>query len=297
MYDARGSSSNSNNNAVFGIAIVGVIVAAFAAVLFWPSGGDASPELIAKSKNNGAEIHVAFENKAGRAVVASIAKLDPIAYQRIETSLAGGNIATTTRDEIVFQELLPILMANIDVLPNADVKHFDAILSDIRGGLRDASRSGSKYCKGNTFAAMVKMGQAKAERMLKQELMNNEDVRNFGFQMTHRFLEAISDAKKNPVKHSAITPSDERALQGVAMSLMTQPEFLMIGMAANSGGAGAEAALAKVDLCQLSVAALKAVDTLPAGTKGRLWAQTFSEISKQGGLNFDPRTMSGLAGF
>jgi len=286
MYDARGGSSgSSDSNTVFAIAIVGVIVAAFAVVLMWPSSSsDKSiiPQVAEKSEQ--VEIHASFTGKEERAVIAAISDIDPDAYQRIETRLASGNINTAKRDEIVLQEFSTIVMANIDVIGNADVKHFDAILSDVRTSLQKASRSGSKLCKGSTYAKFESMQQSQVTKFMQKELMNNDGVRKFGLQTTHRVLEAISDARANPVQHGAMDASDDSAIQGLVMSLVTQPEIMSLAMAANTG-AGAEDALEKTNICQLSVAALKAVDTLPDRTKGRVWAAAFDAVQKQGGLD------------
>ena len=294
MYDARGGGNSSDNNTVFGIAIIGVVIAAFAAVFLWPTGKNPKPVSIVESTAP-VSVSASFANKQERAIALTIADIDSDAYKRFETRLTAGEFTTARRDEIILEEVSAIVMANIDIISQADVKHFDAILSDIRQGLQTAGRSDAKLCKGATYSELEGMSPRKLQAFMEKELMDNEGVRNFGLKLTGRILDAIADAKVNPVKHGPMDASDDRAVQGLAMSLVTQPEIMMLAMAANSGN-GAEAALAKIDICHLSVAALKAVDTLPDRTKGRLWAQGFAEIQK-GGLNFDPAAMAALRGF
>ena len=295
MYDARGGSSSSNSNAVFGAAVIGVVVAAFAAVLFWPSEPASAPVLVAQTTER-VEVTASFESKEERAIALAIAEIDADAYQRFETRLASGEMSIARRDEIILEEFSTIVLANVDVIGQADVKHFDAILSDVRKGLQSASRADAKLCKGATYADLQDMKPRQVEAFMRKEFMNNAGVRKFGLKLTHRILDAIADARTNPVKHGKMDASDDRAVQGLVMSLISQPEIMSLAMAANSG-ASADAALAKTNICQLSVAVLKAVDTLPDRTKGRIWAQTFDEVQKQGGLGFDPAAMSALSGF
>lgn len=303
MYDARGGNNQSNNSMIFGLAVVGVVFAAFTAVLLWPSssvseGPTAQIAQEDETDQKGAtiKIHAAFESQEERAVATTIADLNPDAYARIETKLAENHVTRAQRDEILLKEFSLIVMENVDVLATADVKHLDLILSDIRSGLQQASRSNSKLCEGATYAALDGMKPKQIEGFMRKELMNNEGVRNFGLKMTGRVLDAVQDARTNPVQHGEMDVSDERAVQGLVMSLVTQPEIMMLAMAANSG-AGSEAALASTNICQLSVAALKAVDTLPSGTKGRLWAQAFAEVKKGGGAGFDPNSLAAISGF
>ena len=294
MYDARGAGRGSNNGTVFGLALGGVIIAAFAAVVLWPSGGGSAS--VTEANASKVRVNSAFQSKEEKAFAAALVKVDDAAYQRLEQRFQSASYNETQRYEIMLEEIETVALDNIDLLAKSDVKHFNAILSDVRQGLKSASRANSKLCKGSTYASIGAMSELQAGRFLERELLSKPEIRDFGLKLNRRLLEAMAEARKKPKSYGTLDASDQMAMQRLARSLMFQPEIMSLMMMSGSTS-NPEAALAKIDVCELSGAVLKAVDGLPDRTKGRIWAQALSEIKKQGSFDLDPGGLSAIGGF
>ena len=292
MYDARGGGSSSNGT-MFGLAVGGVIVAAFAAVFFWPTGNAGSNTNVIA---NGVQVHAAFESEEEQAFAKTLRKVDEASYLRLEKRFQNGGVAASKRHEIMMEEILTVAMDHIGDLARSDVKYFTAMIDDVNNGLKSASRSGEKLCKGSTYTSLQNMNEVQVGRFLEREILSKKEIREFALKLNRRMLEAILEARKNPKNYGPMQASDQRAVQNMARKLMFQPEFLGIAMSMNSGR-NPEAALAKIDVCELGHVVLRTINQLPEQTKGRIWAQAIAEVEKNGSFDLDPSGMSALSGF
>lgn len=294
MYDARGSGQS--NTAVFGLAICGVIVAAFAAVFFWPvsHSDNANPPSTAayiNTANTKSLFKVGEEQKFADALMAT----DRDAYDRISKRFQNGGISDAKRYEIMLKEMETVALENIDHLVKADVKHFDAMLTDINLGLKGAMRSGSKMCHGSTLSSLGSMNQKQAEKFVERNILNNSNMREFGLKLNRHMLNAIVDGRKRPKKYGNLGAADQKEIQKLTQKIMFQPEVMSILMSANSTG-DPEALMDNLNLCKLGIVVLDAVESLPSKTKGRLWAKTMADIRRSGSFNLDPSKMRSLGG-
>ena len=108
------------------------------------------------------------------------------------------------------------------------------------------------------------------------------ELTDYSFASISIALLAIEDAQTRPVKHGNLTSRDEAALQGVAMSLMSDPQIMPLLMASGPEGPS-KSALASLDMCQLGATAVTALKTLPQGTKGRAFAEMVRSADFSGG--------------
>ena len=294
MYDARGGG-NANNGTMFAVALGGVVAAAFAAVVFWPTGSGSSDTPVAVAERS-LNINAVFPGNEERKFAQILKDVDVGAYQTLESRFSRGNLSATERHEIMMETAQEVAFDHIDTLAKSDVKHMDALMDDIIGGLQSASRSRAKLCKGSTYTSLEGMSPRQMEKFLEREIISNPDVQAFAVKLNRRILEAIVDGRKNPKRYGKLDATDKRAMDGIGRKLMSDPKILRILMSAGASS-NPEDVLATLDVCDLSVTVLRVVDRLPPKTKGRIWAQSFAEVRKQGTFGFDPNSLSQFGGF
>ncbi len=284
-FDARGSSGASldRGNLIFGGLVVLVIGAVFLFAFklpdFFSGSVNGAPKVASAEELQGDALHTAFSDAASLNYFNALHEADPQAYSSLESKIARRSGASQ-KDlrQIVMEHSESLVKRNARTLAQADVKHVDAMITLMRQGLRDAGRSGSRYCRGSFYAGLTDMSEREGRR-LAQELMDLEGpMYDWGMRFNTLIAEAVTDAKANPVKHGAISRRDEAAFQGVMMSLMADPHIMPLIMAGNSG-ADPEAMLRKIDVCDLGDSILVAVKTLPQDTKGRAWAMAIKEAN------------------
>ena len=278
-FDARGESKSSGGNTlVFGAITLTVVAGAFFAVLSLPKP-DPAPQPVAAATLTPSHqapaqdfaVHAAFEGKSARNFLAAMADLDPAARNRLDRRLATAQPYDHTR--IAMEEASAVLARHSDQLAQADMRHVDAWLDMTRKQLRSASRSKHRWCAGSRYQALDSVSGFSSQMAAAADLSDlASDLTGYTLESLSLALIAIEDAGANPVQHGKITSRDEAALQGVAMSLMSDPQIMPILLASGSGGPS-ESALASLDVCDLGVTAVTALKTLPQGTKGRLFAE------------------------
>ena len=294
MYDARGGG-NANNGTIFAVALCGVIAAAFAVVVFWPSGSNAAGTQV-QVADRSINVKAAFASKEEQRFANALKELDEQAFVYLEKELRTGSFDPEKRHQVFMDAAEDVAFDNINALAKSDVKHLDIILDEVIGGLQSASRSRAKLCQGATYASLEGKSQRQIEAFVEREVFTSPEVLEFGVKLNRQLLEAALDGQKNPKRYGALNAKDKRALDGLGMKLMTDPKIMRVLMAAGSSS-NPEEILATLDICDLSVSVLRVVDRLPKDTKSRLWASTFAEIKKNGSFDLDPSGLSQLGGF
>lgn len=295
MYDARGGGSSSNNGTMFAAAVAGVAAIGFAAVFFWPSGNSVTPAPMA-GPSSSTSINAVFPGNEEQKFANVLKQIDESAYADLERKFSRQRLNDGERHAILMTATQDVAIDHINTLAKSDVKHMDIIMDDIIGGLQQASRSNARLCQGKTFIGMDQMKPAQAAKFFEREFANNKPLQEFTIKLNRRFLEAIVDGRKNPKRYGKLDASDKRALDMIGPELMRDPKMLTIIMSAGAAS-NPEDVLASVDVCEVSVMVLRAVDRLPQKTKGRLWAATFAEIKKKGTFEMNPATLKQYGGF
>ncbi len=292
MYDARSNKSSSGGNVGFALIAIGVIAAVFIAVLLMPSsnGKAGGPKALAASVDTSSQtLEAVFEGRAAKTYLAALGKVDPGAVNELERRVQKRR-ASDVPILILNEHISDVMAAHADTLAQANAKHLDGMLVLTRDRLRDASRSRSKWCEGSHYAAMTEMSEPEMMAFVEEMTTLNEPVQDFILRMNTLMLEAILDARENPVRHGALNASDEAAMQGLVMSMVSDPQVMPLIMQTQAG-ASPESVLAKLNICELGATAMLAIKTLPQDTKGRVWAEAIRNSG--GGLD----QLKGLSGF
>jgi len=290
MYDARSNTGGRSGN-IFGLALGGVVAVGFLAVLAWPRGAPAAPQTSASPAAVTMNI-AGVKSKADQHMLASVKALDEDAYKKLEIAALKTGTLGGSNLEMTNEVSMEVLLANADALAKADVKYFDELIVRVRDGLKSAQKSGSKWCKGSFLASLEGKNEAQIMRMVGTDFNGNPAFNDWVIDTNAWMLDVIVEAKKNPVSYGAMTRSDQTALQGVVMSLMSDPKVMQLVMSAQ--GDDPAKALEKANVCELGALAMTAAKTLPKDTKGRLWAETFKQMKSSGGDLTALQSMSGL---
>lgn len=298
-FDARGSGGASldRGNLIFGGLVLLVIGAVFLFAFKLPdvfsSSGKDAPKIAAAGQLQGDALHTAFNDGASLTYFAALHTADPKAYSDLESEVGRKSGASPkVLRQMVMEHSESLVKRNARTLARADVKHVDAMILLMRQGLKDAGRSGSRYCRGSFYAGLANMSESEGRRLAKQVMELEGPMYDWGMRFNTLIAEAVTDAKANPVKHGAVSRRDEAAFQGVMMSLMADPQIMPLIMSDNSG-AKPEDLLRKIDVCDLGDSILVAVKTLPQDTKGRAWAMAVKEANSSNPFS----SVQGFPGF
>lgn len=289
MYDARKRIPSGDGNVSFGVATLVVVSAAFFGVWKGPDlfGGGTSgvPHASAASAPEAAPPSTALAellpSPDEQRYLAALGRLDPASVDRLEAKLAAGGLDREAQIEAIHTAAVPALLTNLETLAHISVADLDAMLDSAIVALRRASGSRTPLCQGRTYAALQGKSEAEIEAWFRRQGMSNERFYGWAMRFNADFLEMVERAKANPTRHGKLTRQDEMALQGVMMSLMTDPSIMQ---AMASGGDEAEA-IRRLDVCSVAITALSAVQTLPDETKGRAWAAMFTHPQFKRALN------------
>ena len=284
-FDARGGKKSSGGNTlVFGAITLTVVAGAFLAVLNLPKPDPGNPLSIAQA--DGAAVtteaqYAAFSGKSARNFLITLGRVDPDAYASLDRRLARADPYDHT--QIAMEAAGAVLARHKSKLAQADTRHVDKWLDMTRTQLRNASKSRHRWCAGSRYQDFDTISGLSGQMAAASDLADlGAELSDYTFDTISFALVAIEDARAAPVKHGPLTHQDEAALQGVAMSLMSDPQIMPLILASGPNGPP-ESALASLDMCQLGVTAVTALKTLPQGTKGRAFAEIIRSADFDGG--------------
>lgn len=293
-FDARSGSSNSGNrsNLLFGAAVLLAVGGGFFLTLAMPLPGKTGaplerPVIIASADSAAASLPTSFEHtRASKAYFKALRTAAPEAHETLVSEVSSMRSRTPRKQfEVISQHAADVLEAHASDLARANTSHIDRLLDMTRDKLRAASRSNSEWCSGAKYVALSTDDPRQAFRVAQDIVALEGAVQDYSYAALTILMEAIEDARENPVTHGPVTPRDNAALQGVMMSMMSDPQIMPLMLASQSGGRP-EDALAGLNVCELASTAVIAVKTLPQGTKGRVWSKTIAD-AELGGANFN----------
>ncbi len=294
MYDARGGGTKST--LIFGGITFAVVGLAFFGVLMAPNGSKkSSPNVPGLAQAQDTPLLAKLDDPITRDYVVTLARVSPRAADQLDADISAALDDRASKDElamIVMESFSTDMLSNARHLARADVKHFDAMLNEFKSGLRKMAGSRSKYCKGAFYEKLADENPLKIQRMVLGEFGYDSAGYKWGVKFNTQILDAIEDAKANPVRHGRLSAKDEQALQGLTLRLISDPQIVKIMSMQGSDKASAMRAARSLDLCRLGVTGIDALQSLPPGTRGRLWSEGFRQV-KSGELE---DLMSGFAG-
>lgn len=289
-FDARSGakSSKGNGNLFFGIAVVLAVGGAFFLTLNFPSkqASDSpqtadTPSIVSAQSIARSELDIT-QSKAADRFFRALNKVDAKAHSDLLVALKKAeDKPADVQFEIILKQSGNVLKAYATDLARADVKHADSLLNLTRTQLKSAARSGSPFCSGATYATLADGDVNKAKLVSKSMLSETEALHAYMYNALEILMLATLDGQANPIAHGAMTPRDEAAMQGVMMSMISDPQVMPL-LLASQGGNGMEDALRKVNVCELAATAVVAIKTLPQETKGRAWSRIVMEAELGG---------------
>tara|TARA_R110002094_G_scaffold142273_4_gene132744 strand:+ start:5898 stop:6797 length:900 start_codon:yes stop_codon:yes gene_type:complete len=289
-FDARGGKPPaSKNNALFAIAVVAVVGGAFLVALKFPGASKADststrPQtIVATAEAPSVPTPAGWTSEAATTYFQTLSRVDPGASASLNKRLAkASRKPQPEQSEVVFEHAADLLKRHAADLARADTRHVDAILVMTRDRLRSASQSGSPWCQGSKFADLDQATLANKAALNRELKMLEEPLRDYGLELVTRLLIAIEDAQAHPVNHGTLTQTDKAAMQGVMMSMVSDPQVMPLLMAAQTGG-NPDELVKSLNVCDLGATAVIAIKTLPQDTKGRAFADMVRQMELGGG--------------
>ncbi|MEQ3651487.1 hypothetical protein [Hyphomonas sp.] len=295
-FDARGGKKSSGGNTlVFGAITLTVVAGAFFAVLNLPKPAASNHLTLTQTESTAVTIeaqYAAFSGKSARNFLTTLGRVDPDAYASLDRRLAKTDPYDHTK--IAMEAASAVLARHKSRLAQANTRHVDKWLDMTRTQLRSASKSRHRWCAGSRYQDFNTVSGLSGQMAAASDLADlGAELSDYTFDTISLALMAVEDARTAPVKHGALTHQDEAALQGVAMSLISDPQIMPLILASGPEGPP-ESAFASLDMCQLGVTAVTALKTLPQGTKGRAFAELIRSADFDGGDLSKLRSLSKL---
>ncbi|MFT5932627.1 MAG: hypothetical protein ACI93G_001718 [Hyphomonas sp.] len=288
-FDARGGKPPARrSNAVFAVTTIAVVSGAFFLALNFPStpktdaAGQKAEIIVAAADARPARSPAGLTSKVAKTYFETLARVDPGASANLGKRLAKANRRPQAEQAgIVFDHAADLLKEHAADLARADTRYLDTILAMTRNRLKSASHAGNAWCQGSRYAGLDPsiLGDKAA---LNHELkMLEEPLRDYGFELVTHLLVAIEDSGIHPVARGALTNTDKAAMQGVVMSMVSDPQVMPLLMAAQTGTDSRDL-VSSLNVCDLGATAVSALKTLPQDTKGRAFADLVHQMELGG---------------
>ncbi|MEL6829028.1 MAG: hypothetical protein AAFO63_02715 [Pseudomonadota bacterium] len=284
MYDARGPGgmSNKNSNLLFGGATIVIIAIAFFGVLFFP-GGTSGPAVIAKNVSSADHpILTKLDDPKTKQYIEKLQVAAPESAKLLAASAKEAVARNAGETELIMLMLSTFDEKEMRLLAKADVKHMDAMNNLLTSGLKQLSRSNSKWCRASYYESMSNVDPMLALSDLSRALGYGSEFYDWSLDFSMIVLTALEDARVNPKSYSGLTQSDEAVLQRAMMGVIANPQIMKLAMLQNASPAEAERALANVNICDLALSFEGVYNGLPKGTRERLWGEMAKEIDAGG---------------
>ena len=289
-FDGReGAHRARGSNALFAVTTLAVVGGAFFLVLNFPgkskpgTEGRETETMVAAAAMRPANLPDGLTSKTAKAYFAMLARVDPGASAGLQKRLAKASRRPQAEQAaIIFDHAAGLLKVHAADLARADTRHVDQILAMTRSRLKAASRAGNPWCQGGRYADLDRSALGDREALNQELKMLEEPLRDYGFELMTHLLVAIEDSRHHPVSRGAITPADKAAMQGVLMSMASDPQVMPLLMAAQTGTDSGEL-VASLNVCDLGATAVSAIKTLPQPTKGRAFADLVHQMELGGG--------------
>tara|TARA_R110000782_G_scaffold142877_1_gene235582 strand:- start:834 stop:1730 length:897 start_codon:yes stop_codon:yes gene_type:complete len=295
-FDGReGAHRARGSNALFAVTTLAVVGGAFFLVLNFPgkskpgAAGRDAETMVAAAAMRPASLPASLTSKTAKAYFATLARVDPGASAGLQKRLAkASGRPQAEQAAIIFDHAAGLLKVHAADLARADTRHVDAILTMTRDRLKSASHAGNTWCQGRQYAGLDPSALGNKAALNRELEMLEEPLRDYGFELMTHLLVAIEDAGTNPVARGALTQTDKAAMQGVVMSMVSDPQVMPLLMAAQTG-TDSGALVASLNVCDLGATAVSAIKTLPQDTKGRAFADLVHQMELGGDLGGLPQ--------
>jgi hypothetical protein len=283
-FDARGGKGPAiSSNALFACAVFAVVGGAFLAVLNFPAPSEkaGTPQsIIAAADTEPSRTQHGLSSKPATYYFETLARLDPSAAAKLQSRLgqAGGKAGMDPAN-IVLMHGAAMLKERATDLAHANTSHVDDILVMTRDRLKSASRAGNIWCDGNQYADLDESALRDPAAFEQTFARLEGPLQDYSYELMAHLLLAADDAARNPVTRGPVTHADKAALQGVVMSMLSDPQVVPLIMAAQTS-ADPDELRRKLNMCELGATAMTALKTLPQDTKGRVFADLVKQLAE-----------------
>lgn len=278
MPDMQEHHRRSANGLGLALAATCITTVIFFALVFMPgvTGQGTSEAGKADGYSSGRDaLETNFDDSPTKAYIEVLRDAFPTKASDLEaevSSVRAGGRADTQLGLILLHTGAEAIWDNLDRLARADVEHFNALLDHIRHGLEMLSASGAPYCMGDDLFAYASLPKQAFYKEVFKHLERGTPLYDFATRTETLLIEAVSDARQDPVLHSRITAPDQASLQELGLSLMTDLRLSRLLTTEGKRRTQMDAAFSGTDFCDLGIDIITKVDGLPDVTKGRLWA-------------------------
>ena len=291
MASYRYSRSVKSSETLIFMGAVFLIGLVFIAIVFWPAPPRDTPAAVLGETPLTLQLDDAETVKYLSVLNRVRPGLSSELHSLAETAIADG----ASDDELarlVVGSYGRAVQADFKTLMQADVTRIENLINLTQNGLRMLSMHAPKYCQLSTLEPL----QSKAPEQMAEELAQAFKYESRGYSWVVRFntatLEAVENGRQARNKYGRLTAADEQAMQALMMSLMTGPQASKLMRLESLSGPEQQRAMMTMNMCDISIEGLVALNELPRETKGRL----IGELRREFGSGFLDPEMLGMLG-
>jgi hypothetical protein len=301
-FDARtapGEKKSGNRDVLFGAAVLCIVGGAFFVSLMMfddtePQMAEVESSKIVATAQISTPLPSALDSPEATSYFKVLRRVDEDAHAGLMKKLKrASRKPAAAQFQMVQAHAQKVLKDHAVDLSKARTRNVDRLLVLTQKRLKEAARSKTPWCSGAQYAGVMSGDMSKVEALGEQMTQAEGPLQAYSLEMMSLLMEAILEGRSEPMQHGPVTTIDEAALQGVMMSLISEPQIVPILMAANTG-ADPEPMIKALNVCDLGATAIVAVKTLPQDTKGRVWSQLVKDAELGGA---DLRQLNGVPGF
>ena len=277
MASYRYSRSVKSSETLTFLGAMFLIGLVFVAIVLWPSTPRITPPAVLGETPLSRQLNDAETVKYLNVLNRVKPELSSELHAQAEAAIADG----ASNDELALLVVGSYGMAvqsDFKTLMQADVTHMEKLISLTQNGLRTLSMHAPKYCQLATLEPL----ERKAPEQIVEELGAAFNYESRGYSWVLRFntatLEAVENGREARNKYGRLTAADEQAMQALIMRLMTGPQASKLMRLQSLSGPDQQRAMMTMNMCDISIEGLVALNELPRDTKGRLMGELRREF-------------------
>ncbi len=220
----------------------------------------------------------AFPDHPSRAFLTRLASEFPSDHDALLSNLADRAIGGADRDALIMDVNIwtaDFAMKNLPAIGRTGAQGFDQALAIGAEALAFIEKSAGGNCSSDAIMAMANDPQ----KILALGAYGSD---GWDLNMrTYDTLVVLAAAGRNaPAIDTTLTAQDEQALQSVFLSVMMDERVMKLMQTAMSGDPSQVNVDASLNICELGRTVISKLESLPSGTKDRLWALGTAEAAK-----------------
>ncbi|MEE2878694.1 MAG: hypothetical protein VX593_06790 [Pseudomonadota bacterium] len=285
MFDAR-STAQKETGLGFGLAVTAAVAALFLVALYFPSvtgsgKAEAGKAVIVEQPSSGV-LEATFSDKPTLDYVTKLRATFPSAATDLEDQVERATRRGADNIELgllVLQAGARDIAGSADRLARADAEYVDVLIQLSTDQLSELQRSGAPYCMGNDLMMFAGLSDQELYRAVFDRVGHGAGLYEFMLAFNGILLDAIRDARADPVAREPINYADQQSLQALGITLMTKPQIVRLLTTEGKARSDMDAVLADTDFCDLAKQIATQINDLPEPTKGRVWAEGMHQVA------------------